>query len=501
MKIVFYAINGIGLGHLSRCEAIARRTRSFAEMLGETVDIQFLTTSDADWVIQDFPVYKFPSKSVFSGQKGAAKRYASGAKLMISNMLAWMRPDVLVVDTQSQGAFAEFHFLREYARQTVLIERHKLVEQAETSVHQAHLKLYDRVLIPDDGSQRSRYVFPTEVEPTFMGRICGYDSNRTWSASRVREHFGIGPEQHLVYVAAGGGGDPAAADELRDLVNRVVSVPNVVVLAAFGPLAKQDGIYSTERVISIREPQIWRYFPGLDLAISAAGYNSYEELMAAGVPTLFYAQAKGLDDQDWRITIGERAGWHGRLELNRAAKQVAEVLAGDVVIDGNLNDRPSASGAVNAASEILQLGMSDAPLEAKLTLGAASLAVKRGAELGFREWLRWERRSASKAALADRLMELWEAGDSLPIWFIEALDWGKRIAAWRDGLERPNEVDTIAGRLRKRFSANAATLFQDVAEIVMGGIEMSEILDATADPDLDFQDWIDAHKLNQEDNS
>ncbi|MEM7009910.1 MAG: hypothetical protein AAF585_00370 [Verrucomicrobiota bacterium] len=498
MKIVFYAINGIGLGHLSRCEAIARRVRSFAEMLGETVDIQFLTTSDADWVVQDFPVYKFPSKSVFAGQKGAAKRYASGAKLMISNMLAWMRPDVLVVDTQSQGAFAEFHFLREYARQTVLIERHKLVEQAESSVHQTHLKLYDRVLIPDDHSQRDRYVFPAEIEPMFVGRICGYDDNRTWSASQVREHFGVGPDQHLVYVAAGGGGDPAAAEELREMVERVAGVPNVVVLAAFGPLAKQDAFYSTNGVISVREAQIWRYFPGLDLAISAAGYNSYEELLAAGVPTLFYAQAKGLDDQEGRITIGEDAGWHGRLDRDRVAEQVTEVLAGEVVVDGNLDARQNAKGSINAASQILELGMGDSPLEAKLTLNAAALAIERGAESGFREWLNWERRSTSKAALADRLMQLWEA-DETPSWFVEALDWGTPIAAWRDDLERPNEVDIIAVRLRNRFGDDATALFQDVAEIVMGGIEMSEILEVTADPDLDFQDWIDAHKPKPED--
>ena len=29
---------------------------------------------------------------------------------------------------------------------------------------------------------------------------------------------------------------------------------------------------------------------------------------------------------------------------------------------------------------------------------------------------------------------------------------------------------------------------------------MSEILDATADPDMDFQDWIDARKPKPEDN-
>lgn len=493
MKVVFYAINGLGLGHLSRCEAIARKMRALGQMLGEPMDISFLTTSDADWVVQGFPVYKFPSKSVFKGQPGAAKRYVSGAKLMLSNMMAWMRPDVLVVDTQSQGAFAEFHFLRDYARRCVLIERHKLTEQAESSVHQSHLKLYDEVIVPDDDDQQERYLFPSEVTPRFVGRVSGFDDEDAWERQRVRDYFGVSDGQRLVYVAAGGGGDPAAGEERRALIDELLAIPEVVVLTGMGPLSQEEGLHSLPRVHSIREPKIWRYFRGLDLALSAAGYNSYEELLAAGVPCLFFPQVRGLDDQDGRIAIGEAAGWHGRLDQSQVAEQVRAVLSGSKVINGALQERLPARGALQAACRIYQLGVSEAQLETRLILDSARLALEQGRATGFSEWLRWQHRFTAQKAFGEKLLELRDAllsGEGAPLWFLEAMDWGAALALWRASLERPSELDTVARRLAKHWSAQAVTLFHDLALIVMGGTEMVEILEITADPKNDLTGWI-----------
>ena len=47
---------------------------------------------------------------------------------------------------------------------------------------------------------------------------------------------------------------------------------------------------------------------GCDLAVCAAGYNSYNELMLAGVPTIFLPQEKVADEQDRRAESAERAG-------------------------------------------------------------------------------------------------------------------------------------------------------------------------------------------------
>lgn len=44
---------------------------------------------------------------------------------MISNIVAGTRPDLLVMDTQPQGAYQGFVFLRDYAKATLFIDRRK----------------------------------------------------------------------------------------------------------------------------------------------------------------------------------------------------------------------------------------------------------------------------------------------------------------------------------------------------------------------------------------
>ena len=64
VRLLFYAINGTGLGHLTRLLAVARSCRELLDALEQEADIRFLTSSEASEVVWDFPVYKLPSKTV-----------------------------------------------------------------------------------------------------------------------------------------------------------------------------------------------------------------------------------------------------------------------------------------------------------------------------------------------------------------------------------------------------------------------------------------------------
>jgi len=75
LKIMFYAINGTGLGHLSRLLNLAREARSVLHAMDLKADFQFLTTSEASQACFDFPVYKLPSKTLLSQSDGSNKAY------------------------------------------------------------------------------------------------------------------------------------------------------------------------------------------------------------------------------------------------------------------------------------------------------------------------------------------------------------------------------------------------------------------------------------------
>ena len=359
IKALFYAINGTGLGHLSRLLAIARELRDLCDAAGTRADLQFLTTSDASQIADEFAVYKIPSKSAVARTDASPSAFAAAAKLVASNVAAAVRPDLLVVDTVPEGSFREILFLRDYARKLVFVDRRKDLRRAASAIHQSHLALYDLILVPDDPHAVDAYPAPAEIAARrrFVGRVHGFCPAQAWDSARVRAHFAIDDARRVVYVSAGGGGDPRADEALRGLVCTLAADPGLLLLVGYGPLHRGDRVYRAN-VIPLDMDRAWRIFPGLDLAICAAGYNTYEELLAARVPALFFAQAKGMDRQDLRITHGLSHGWHGHLESLDSVHvraQVTEWLDGpsrERAVSA-LAKRPVPSGALRCAVALL----------------------------------------------------------------------------------------------------------------------------------------------------
>jgi hypothetical protein len=94
--------------------------------------------------------------------------------------------------------------------------------------------------------------------------------------------------------------------------------PSLHLVLAAGPLHRGDAIRGP-RVTWIEGPGLGRHMRAFDLAICAAGYNTFHELMLAGVPTLFVPQEKIADEQDRRAQRAIDAGAGARLELGDAA--------------------------------------------------------------------------------------------------------------------------------------------------------------------------------------
>jgi predicted glycosyltransferase len=360
-RIAFYGINGTGLGHYSRLLSIAREARELLHATGVGADFRFLTTSEAPQVAWDFPVWKLPSKTVVAGMDTDNADYAATSQLLVCNVVASMRPDVLVMDTLPQGSFGEFLQLRAFCRRSVFVNRHKSEAAAADPVHQAHLPLYDLILTPDVPEEAHRYVLPAPLSArnVFTGVVHGYRAEEAPPRQRVRDYFGVAAGQTVVYVSAGGGGDRHARAELAALVDEVSAGPAHFVLVGYGPLYRGEKRYAPN-VVPLAEPDVRRFFPGVDLAFSAAGYNAYQELLAAGVPTAFYAQVKGMDRQDERVAIGAARGWHRRLDDFDALTIRDEVAALKdpavrAAVARALAERGTADGALASAVELLRL--------------------------------------------------------------------------------------------------------------------------------------------------
>ncbi|MDG1484046.1 MAG: hypothetical protein P8R54_30925 [Myxococcota bacterium] len=334
--IVSYAINGRGMGHLVRQLSILRWIRRYGALMDIGVECWVLTSSEADTLArrEGVPSLKMPSKAMMRDAGIDPHRYLAIARTWVLNTLAGLSPDVLIVDTFPAGSFGELVASLELARCRVLVERRVRPEFAEDDAYKALLPLYDRRIVPDDRQ---------------TGPIIIREREELMPRQRARTALGIPDGDRAVYVSLGGGGD-RAADQLLPRAVRLLRESGWHVVVGAGPL------YSGEEV---RGPGItWldRYVPmelflGLDAAVSAGGYNSFHELMYAGVPTVFLPQPRIADDQEERVARAVAAGAARRAESLAAVPALLEDPGSSEAARGLVPD----NGARHAAARILSL--------------------------------------------------------------------------------------------------------------------------------------------------
>lgn len=452
-RLLFYAINGTGLGHLTRLLNIARAMRELSQALSLDCQIQFLTTSEASHIAHDFPVFKLPSKTVLKACGVTSRQAAAQSKLIISNVMASLRPDLLVVDTVAEGSFKEFLFIKDSARKTVLIERHVDSKVAVNPSRLTHCALYDRILVPDHESQRHRYVKSPLIQSKrrFVGRIEGYRqaTEYTWTRSQVCETFSIDPDKFILYISAGGGGDKNSSADLTAILDALSVDDRLVLLVGYGPLYRGPKVYR-HNVIPLTEGGVRQYFGGLDGAISAAGYNSYHELLDHEVPTLFFAQKKGWDRQDLRIEMGLKEAWHGQLKsLDRSYIQskVSQLLTDDSQAQYRqaLSLRAKGQGALRAAVEcalmlanLKDIGLKRADIEA---MAALRQSLKAPLTQSFKDycaardfWLRMLASPEEREELTTTLRIAWRQSEA-------AIENPEQHERWQQHTQWPARLD------------------------------------------------------------
>lgn len=396
LRVVAYAINGRGLGHLTRQLAILRWMRRYCALLDVPLEAWVLTSSEADTLArrEGFPALKIPSKAMMRDAGLDPAHLLAVARAWVLNAVATLQPDLLLVDTFPGGSFGELGPVLELARRRALVARPVRPEMAEDPAYTSWLPLYDQVIVPDDGG---------------LGPVLLREREELLPREAARAALGL--SGRAVYLTLGGGGDPAAADLIPRLLPRLRARGWEVVVGA-GPLYQGP---------EIRGPGIvWldRYAPselmaGFDAAVSAGGYNSVYELLHAGVPTVFLPQPRLADDQEGRVARVVAAG------AGRRACTLDEVP--ELLEDPGSSEAAAALVPRNGASEVaaralsLVLPAEDLSYARKVfTPGVLGLFARRG--LTSAQGLELLRLLAGEApsALARRRRILAESGFEAP---------------------------------------------------------------------------------------
>jgi len=392
LRIVNYAVNGAGVGHLTRLTAIARWLRRFAHALDIKLEIWFLTSSEADALLfhERFASFKLPSKTSVAETGIDKTAYLALAKQWVWHSLGLLRPDLFIVDSFPRGSFGELLPALDLCRKRAFIFRPMKSAFAERAEFQAMLPLYDRILVPETDAP---VPVPEQIRArvTHVGPVIARERAELVSRDAARRHLGVSDDRLAVYLSAGGGGDPTAAAQLESTIAALAPDPSLHLVVGAGPLYRGRQVPG-ERITWLSGLGAAELMAGLDIAVCAAGYNTFAELMQAGVPSVFLPQEKIADEQDARAARAVAAGAAAFLPpgplsetlpprvtawRDPAARQKASAAAHTLMPD---------NGARLAAAELLRLLLPAAQVEAAEALVGDGI-LRASAELNLPEAL------------------------------------------------------------------------------------------------------------------
>jgi UDP:flavonoid glycosyltransferase YjiC (YdhE family) len=304
-RIAFYAVNGLGLGHVTRLLSIARALRR----LEPEIEVLFLTSSEADNVIyrEGFAAVKVPSKTIRERCGLRKPGYLKLVQTVTWNALSAFDPDVLVVDTYPTGSVEELLPVLRWRQRNVFVFREQRAEAAGSGLLQASLRLYDLLIIPHEEVAQAGPV-PEPAKARAVGPILIRERDELPSRAEARRALGLGEGDTLLYASFGGGGDPEGARAL-DLTAQVArELPGVRLVVGAGPLLAEAPPSPQGAVVLTGRYPALDFLPAFDAAVAAAGYNAVHELLYAGIPSVFIPFERMVDDQEKRARAVAAAG-------------------------------------------------------------------------------------------------------------------------------------------------------------------------------------------------
>jgi len=386
LRVLCYAVNGLGLGHLTRLIALSRQLRRLCWVLNQPLELCILTSSEGDGLalVHGIPTFKIPSKNLVAEGGFEAHRYRKLGKQWVWNAINLFSPDLLIVDTFPGGSFHELYDVLDLGSKNVFICRAIRPEVAAQPAFQNALKGYDLIVKPEEDG-----VNDTPVPPQCEERVVGVPPillrsvGETFERDEARARLGIPPEATAVYVSTGGGGDRDAEALFAQLVVAARQLPDVSFVVGAGMLYRGRE-FPAPNVSWTRRPVLIECFRAFDAAITAGGFNSVWELLHCGVPCLFLPLARGWDDQEARVARAV-AGGAGVQLTGLTAEAIREGLA---ALPKTMPRLAAQNGALAAAEAILGLALDPERVEAAASLcDATALFVAEQAGLSESELL------------------------------------------------------------------------------------------------------------------
>ena len=301
-RILFVSSNGAGVGHLMRLLAYARHAPAHLEPI-------FLTFSQGGQVVEEqgHLVEYLASRSI-SGASAVA--WHPMLRERVAGLIG--RYDVRAVVFDGTWPYQGLmDAVADHAGVSLVWSRRAMWRAGVTNpVVEGERDRFDLVVEPgelaaDDDRGVTR---PLRREATRVAPVTFLEFEELLAPEEARAALDLDPDRPAALVTLGAGNIDAVDGVLRRVLARLGTAPELQVLVTRSIIAEQqDALPANVRPLSIYP--LARYLRAFDLAVAAAGYNSFHELTLAAVPTVFVPNlVTATDDQVARAVYAERIG-------------------------------------------------------------------------------------------------------------------------------------------------------------------------------------------------
>jgi hypothetical protein len=319
---VFMPTNGVGLGHAQRCGLIA------SEMTG------------APPVFAAFPSCMRLVKSHGFDVMPLISRSALHAQTHENDLANYLRLRGL---TRGGGALvfdggyvfdSVYRVILENRLRGIWIRRGLWQRGQDNSIALDREKVFDRVIVPCEAFEELNAAYSQgdhvrEVGPIVRPRPLGAEA-RTALRARLAERFGQ-PFERLVVSLLGGGVAADRGAQIQAICGMMERRADTLHLIVVWPTATAQPVwFNWRRSQVVRTHHAGVIAAAADLCLSAAGYNSFHEVLYNQVPTIFVPQtAAFMDDQRARARAAQERGVAGMVEaqaLMTLDREIARAL-------------------------------------------------------------------------------------------------------------------------------------------------------------------------------
>lgn len=344
--VLMMTSNGVGLGHLTRLMAIARR-------LPDNFEPVFFSLSKGAAIVEQFgytldylPSHRFPDLDEASWNRLLARRLVQFIRLT--------RPKAAIFDgnwpyaglVNIIMATPELHWI--WVRRALWRRKRDLLALERSEMFDAVVEPGELCRFEDIGPTAQVRDDVLDVSPALF-----LDPSELFDRPTARARLGAASDEVCVVLQLGAGTNFDFSGIRSAILEHLKTLPKVRIVQIRSPISEARSVSETDGVSLVSEYPSLKLAHGIDLLICSAGYNSFHEAMAYGVPAIFIPnESPDMDDQLLRARYAQSMGWGWTLQAHETSRAGFVI---DRALSGARRSQARPPGITNGAAEIAQL--------------------------------------------------------------------------------------------------------------------------------------------------